>query len=47
MLLAALKEMTATTTIAPGAMQLMVNAADTAGYLGGPVPPGALVPRPG
>ena len=46
-LLAALKEMTATTTIAPGAMQLMVNAADTAGYLGGPVPPGALVPRPG
>ena len=44
-LLAALKDMTATTQIAPGAMQLMVDAAETAGYLGGPVPPGALVPR--
>ncbi len=46
-LLAALKDMTATTTIAPGSMQLMVDAADAAGYLGGPVPPGALVPRSG
>lgn len=46
-LLAALKDMTMTTTIAPGAMQVMVDAAAEAGYLGGPVPPGALVPRPG
>lgn len=46
-LLAALKQMTATTDIAPGAMQLMVDAAAEAGYLGGPVPPGALVPRSG
>lgn len=46
-LLAALRDMTMTTAIAPGAMQVMVDAAAEAGYLGGPVPPGALVPRPG
>jgi hypothetical protein len=46
-LLAALTQMRATTNIAPGAMQLMVDAAAEAGYLGGPVPPGALVPRSG
>ncbi len=45
-LLAALKEMRATTDITPGAMALMVRAADTAGYLGGPVASGALIPRP-
>ena len=46
-LLAALKDMEATTVIAPGAMRVMVDAAEAAGYLGGPVPPSALVPRPG
>ncbi len=46
-LLAALQGMRATTAIAPGAMDQMVRAADLAGYLGGPVSPGALVPRPG
>ena len=46
-LLAALGGMRATTAIAPGSMQQMVHAADLAGYLGGPVSPGALVPRPG
>lgn len=46
-LLASLRAMRATTAIAPGAMARMVRAADIAGYLGGPVPPAALVPRPG
>ncbi len=45
-LLAALGQMRATTSIAPGAMALMVRAGDTAGYLGGPVAPGALIPYP-
>lgn len=45
-LLAALGDMEATTDIAPGAMARMVRAADVSGYLGGPVPPAALVPRP-
>lgn len=46
-LLTALGDMDATTLIAPGAMRKMVDAAGIAGYLGGPVPPAALVPRPG
>jgi NitT/TauT family transport system substrate-binding protein len=46
-LLAALAQMQATTAIAPGAMQLMVDAADRAGYLGGPVPADVLIPRAG
>lgn len=46
-LLASLRAMRATTEIAPGAMARMVRAADIAGYLGGPVSPAALVPRPG
>ncbi len=46
-LLEALRDMRATTRIAPGSMELMVQAAEQAGYLGGPVSPSALVPRPG
>ncbi len=46
-LMTALANMTANTDIAPGSMQLMVDAADAAGYLGGPVPPATMVPRPG
>jgi NitT/TauT family transport system substrate-binding protein len=46
-LLASLRAMRATTDIAPGSMARMVRAAEIAGYLGGPVPPKALVPRPG
>lgn len=46
-LLAALGRMRSTTGIAPGAMARMVRAAELSGYLGGPVPPTALVPRPG
>lgn len=46
-LLASLRAMRATTTIAPGAMARMVRAAEISGYSGGPVSPAALVPRPG
>lgn len=46
-LVASLRAMRATTAIAPGSMARMVRAAEIAGYLGGPVPPKALVPRPG
>lgn len=46
-LLASLADMTPTTDIAPGAMARMVRAAEVSGYSGGPVPPAALVPRPG
>jgi NitT/TauT family transport system substrate-binding protein len=46
-LLASLAAMTPTTDIAPGAMARMVRAAEVSGYSGGPVPPAALVPRPG
>lgn len=46
-LLAALGRMRSSAGIAPGAMQRMVRAAELSGYLGGPVPPAALVPRPG
>jgi NitT/TauT family transport system substrate-binding protein len=46
-LLASLRDMEASTVIAPGAMQKMVEAAEIAGYSGGPVAAGALVPRPG
>jgi NitT/TauT family transport system substrate-binding protein len=43
----ALRGMRATTDIAPGSMTKVVAGADMAGYLGGPVPPAALRPRPG
>ena len=46
-LLDALDRMQPATTLAPGSMERMVRAADISGYLGGPVPPTALVPRPG
>lgn len=46
-LLASLGSMRATTDIAPGAMARMVRASEISGYSGGPVPPAALVPRPG
>ncbi|MBM3665025.1 MAG: hypothetical protein FJW92_04440 [Actinobacteria bacterium] len=46
-LLASLAAMQPTTDIAPGAMARMVRAAEVSGYSGGPVPPAALVPRPG
>lgn len=46
-LLASLGSMRATTDIAPGAMARMVRASEISGYSGGPVPPKALVPRPG
>lgn len=45
-LIAALRDMQASSLIAPGAMRRMVDAADLAGYSGGPVAPGALIPRP-
>lgn len=46
-LLASLRAMRVTTQVTPGSMARMVRAADIAGYLGGPVSPAALVPRPG
>ncbi|MGB0731799.1 MAG: hypothetical protein ACPGRF_06445, partial [Miltoncostaeaceae bacterium] len=46
-LLEALDGTHASTAVAPGAMERMVRAADSAGYAGGPVAPAALVPRAG
>jgi len=46
-LLEALDGTHASTAVAPGAMERMVRAADSAGYSGGPVAPAALVPRAG
>ena len=46
-LLEALGGTRASTAVAPGAMARMVRAAEGAGYAGGPVAPGALVPRAG
>jgi NitT/TauT family transport system substrate-binding protein len=46
-LVASLRDMKASTAIAPGSMEKMVEAADLAGYSGGPVPAAALIPRPG
>ena len=46
-LLASLGDTEASTAIAPGGMRRMVTGADIAGDLGGPVAPGALIPRPG
>lgn len=46
-LVGALDRMQPATALAPGSMERMVRAAGISGYLGGPVPPAALVPRPG
>jgi len=46
-LLQSLRRSVPAVDIAPGAMDRVAEAADISGYLGGPVSPGALVPRPG